>query len=149
MNGRNRGYTILELIIVIAILSIMTMIAIPRLNRMIADYRFKTDIVELKYDLLTMRNKALNEGKRYRVNFYPGTESYTLNSTGAVVTNLKTKKLSNGIDMLGTNFPDNQIFFTPTGSPSKGGSIFFKDKSGKRADMVIILATGKVYIKIY
>jgi len=62
-----RGFTLIELLISIAILSIITMIAMPSMSRFIVEMRVDNEISELHRLILTARNTAINTGKNVTV----------------------------------------------------------------------------------
>lgn len=56
------GFTLIELMIAIAVVAILTMVALPNLNSFTVRMRVDNEISELNRLLLTARNVAVNEG---------------------------------------------------------------------------------------
>lgn len=64
---RKQGFTLIEIMVSIAIVAIMTTIALPSLNTFIVKMRVDNEISELQRLLLTARNLAINTGKNTTV----------------------------------------------------------------------------------
>ena len=62
LSPKKNGFTIVELMIAIAVVAILTMIALPSLNNFTIRMRVDNEISELNRLLLTARNVAVNEG---------------------------------------------------------------------------------------
>jgi len=60
--SKNNGFTLVELMVAIAIVAILMMVALPNLNSFIVRMRVDNEISELNRLLLTARNIAVNEG---------------------------------------------------------------------------------------
>lgn len=58
-----RGFTLIELIVAIAIVAILSAIALPNMNNFLVKMRVDNEITELQRLLLTARNMAINTGK--------------------------------------------------------------------------------------
>src|SRR5258707_3864555 len=59
-----RGFTLIELMIVIVIMAIMLMIAVPNLREFVADQRVRTISSDLMADMAFARVKALEKSRR-------------------------------------------------------------------------------------
>lgn len=60
----NRGFTITELLIGLAIIGVITMVALPSLSDFIVKMRVDNQISEVQRLILTTRNTAINMGQR-------------------------------------------------------------------------------------
>jgi len=61
------GFTLVELIVAIAVVAIITTIALPNLNTFLVKMRVDNEITEMQRLLLTARNTAINTGKNTTV----------------------------------------------------------------------------------
>lgn len=64
---KKQGFTLLELMVAIAVVGILTAIALPSLNNFLVKMRVDNEITELQRLLLTARNMAINTGKNTTV----------------------------------------------------------------------------------
>lgn len=62
-----KGFTLIELIIAIAVVAILSAIALPSMNDFLAKMRVDNQITEMQRLLLTARNVAINTGKNTTV----------------------------------------------------------------------------------
>jgi len=63
LNIKQRAFTIVELLIGISIVAILTIIALPNLNKFIIELRVDNEISELHKLLLIARNTSVNSGR--------------------------------------------------------------------------------------
>lgn len=63
----SKGFTLVELLVSIAILAIITMLAIPSMSEYIVEMRVDNEISELHRLILTARNTAISSGKNVTV----------------------------------------------------------------------------------
>lgn len=62
-DDRLKGFTLLELIVTVAILGIVATLALPSFNELIADNRIRAITSELHSSLLKTRSEAIKRGK--------------------------------------------------------------------------------------
>lgn len=73
-----QGFTLLELIIVLALILLITAIAYPNLMSMYSDMRVKTGADHLRARLTEARSHAIDEGRPYRFAIVPGQGGYRI-----------------------------------------------------------------------
>ena len=152
MNGNirdknKRGYTLIELIVVIALIGIVLSVAIPSFTIMSRTAE-KKELMEFKRDLIFTRNSAVMDNQVYYFKINDVENQYTIfkNTKEGKSIIIKKKKLVNGI-ILKTNNLSNEVAFYPTGSPNKAGTIELSNKKGEKIYITITPATGKISLK--
>lgn len=139
-----KGYTLIELLIVIALFSILLSIALPNL----AFYRNimeRQEISEFKKDLLFARNSAIVENKSYTVAFNHERNSYNI-KTGSRPP-IKSKTFNHGLKLT-ENKLANSFIFTPSGATANSNTIYINTKKDKRYVVTLTPATGRIEIKL-
>jgi len=72
------AFTLLELVLVMAILAIMAALAIPSIDAMMAQNRLNAAVDQVRWAWSTARARALEEGLSYRFSIHPGENSYRI-----------------------------------------------------------------------
>lgn len=136
---QNRGMTLIELILVIAILGIITSICLPKNN--IRDYKLHSQAKLLTNEIRVIRHKVMTEGGFHGIILQ---ENYYMITNG--ITHSKIVELGEDI-YLGDNL-GKQVKFNPDGSPRNAGSIIIQDKKTmKYYDITIVPYTGRILLK--
>jgi type IV fimbrial biogenesis protein FimT len=160
-----KGFTIVELLIGIAIVGILTAIAGPSLGQFIVQSRVDNEISEIHRLVLTARNSAINSGKNVtlcslsgtscssnwhnELSIFTNSDNTLTNNNSYIVANedlIKVKgKIANGDSLV---FSQNIIIFAPTGRLVSGGNASFsycpKDNNDLSRGVEISLS-GRVY----
>lgn len=139
-----KGYTLIEILIVVALFSIILSIAVPKMGfyRILLE---KQEISELKKDLLYARNMAIVDNKSYTVYFKQEDNSYYIkakNSDSIV----KNKTLSSGLkfdnkDLVGS------FIFNPTGAAGNSDTLIIKTSTNKKYEIKLSPVTSRIEIK--
>jgi len=75
---KRRGYTVMEFMLVLAILVITTGMAIPMMDNLLASDKQKAAQDMLKSRLAEMRTRACEEGRAYRFSFTQNSDSFRI-----------------------------------------------------------------------
>lgn len=141
------GYTLLELLVVVALIAIVLSVAVPSLQT-IVNTKEKKELMEFKRDIIYARNSAVVENKIYILELNIKNNSYRISKVDKTTKIVKDVKFSNGIKLNRNNFGDT-INFLSTGAPSDSGTISMTNRKKQKIEITITPATGKVnlYIK--
>ena len=137
---QSRGMTLLEVIVVIAILGILTAICIPK--NTIRKYNLHSQAKLLTNEIRMIRYKTMTEG---------GSPIISLNRNNYKIlegsSHIKTVELGDNIS-LNNIVKMKKIRFSPSGSPRDAGSIRIEDKiTTDYYDITIVPYTGRVLLK--
>lgn len=93
---RQRGFTIAELMLVVAIIGLVAAITGPRFSNLVSALRSRGAADELATDLAWSRMTAVREGRTVSVRFATSTSySITLDNGTAILRTLRTRDLAN------------------------------------------------------
>lgn len=142
----SRGaYTLIELLIVLALFSLIIAIAVPNLG-IINNLKEKQEFNELKRDLLYIRNKAITENGHYEINIDIKKNKYEL-GIKSNKSSVKSKTFKSGLKFVqAKETTANQLVFSPSGAPSQSGTFVIMKKNGDRYRFSIVSVSGKLNI---
>lgn len=148
----HRGFTLVELIIVIAIIAIVGTISIPSFLRYSINANLKSAAREIASDILQSRARAISENRRQRIVFDMTNESYTLeerDDADSSWINPQTKTLSSfdsSIDINNSTFAGNTIILQTRGT-STTGTLTLINSRGSVATLTMYI-TGRPYVDV-
>ena len=142
------GFSLIELMIVIALISIVSAIAVPMWQRYAANTNLKTAAREVMADLSNAKQQAVEENLDvYRLTFNVAGNNYALSRTDTGVT-LWTKSLAsfgNGILIESVSFGGSEVRFQKRGTVSNG-HLILRNGLGSTATITVNI-TGKTYVE--
>lgn len=139
-----RGYTLIELVVVISLLGLMAGIALPDFKKNAANSNLKTAAFELAENIRLAQQKSIAEGLPYKIviDLERGDNYQILAGKQG-----KLVKLPKNVIFSWTSYTNvgKTIIFGPSGAPNQGGTIALTN--GDNTIYVIIsVATGRVRI---
>ncbi len=93
----NKGFTLAEMMVTIAIIGILAMVATPLTLRARTNMGLRSAVMDLQSNTLLAKSIALKENQNCRITFNQASNQYTISvidGGGAVVSNIKTVDLS-------------------------------------------------------
>jgi prepilin-type N-terminal cleavage/methylation domain-containing protein len=144
MKMNKKGVTLIELIVVIAIIAIGAVLAVPNLGPWLANYRLRTATRDIVSNLRTAQMKAVSNNVDYQVLFDGVARTYILrrDSGGGGVDEGTAQTLPSGISIV---LPvNNPLTFSPNSS-SNGGTVTLTNTRGTRR-ITVLPSTGRITI---
>jgi type IV fimbrial biogenesis protein FimT len=149
-----RGFSLVEMIIVIAILAIVLAIATPNFNKYIHNTNLKTAGRDLAGDIFNTKQTTAAQAVHYKIKLAKDANNYSIIKGGPngtddeYITTTATKSpgsLAGYITIDSTNYNSSQIVFEPRGTTS-AGSVTLKNDKGSTIKITTSLM-GKVSVE--
>ena len=112
---KNSGFTLIELMVTIAIIAVVTAITIPNIISWLPNHRLGTASRDILSVLQQVRLRAVKDNAVAFIQFNPGSNSYTVTLAN---TPAKSKNMPAGIDLNNTDFAGDLISFNGRGLPN-------------------------------
>lgn len=129
---RRQAFSLLEGLLVVAIVSLLSAVALPRYSRFTAQQRLESATRRVLLDLANTRRGAQLVSASRQISFSPATESYTqagvtdMNHPGQVAT-VRLDAEPYGAELVSALFGgDSVLVFNAYGSPDSGGTIVIR-----------------------
>ncbi len=152
--GRDRfpeGFSLLEIMVVVAVLALAAAIVVPNMLAWRTSLRLGSAVGELRTDLLSAKTLAAKENTTVTVQFYPSTGSYSIKHTnldGNPVV-VKTAFLPPGVS-IDQGDPEYSMGGSKTSFTSRGGAdsgtMVLTNSDGKKRK-ITISSLGKITLK--
>jgi len=140
--SRNKGYTIIELTIVVVIISLLLSLSLNGLYNLIQWSKLNRAAAILSSELKLAQSKAFYGGVYYKLQFWPTLDRYRIYRQTVLYKEIQLED----IDLFNTNFTDNNVYFYPNGVPSMGGTVTLKNKRGKVLYVIMTPVTARVRV---
>lgn len=153
----NSGFTLVELIVVLAVIGIGSTLAMFSIHRMLPDLRLKAAARDLQSDLNQARLRAIRENSYVSVRFDTGGNEYVvfidvngdMNIDGGTDTALKTVAMPKGVTMYAASFSGGvpRTRFDGRGIPNGLGGHVYMRNTGNNYRGISMTTIGKVTIQ--
>ncbi|MEK6193897.1 MAG: GspH/FimT family protein [Deltaproteobacteria bacterium] len=150
---KNRGFTLMELMIVIAIIAIMSSIAIPNFIGWLPERRLDAGAQDILQGLQKSRSKAIMTNRNVIVTFDAGNNSFIAfvdedasNDQSAGDLTIANRNMPAGVDLGVPDFVDlgNTVTFDNRGLPSTSGTVRLQNNNGTIQDIELYLSGHSV-----
>jgi type IV fimbrial biogenesis protein FimT len=148
---RKKGITLIELVVVMAIIGIGAVLLVPNIGGWIPNYRLRSASRDIASVLRTAQMKAISNNITYQVSFTPGAGTYVLQyqTTAGFVNEGSVQTLPPGIVISGITFPVVAGSYNAqfnTNSTSSTGSITLQNAKGSSKQISLTTATGRINV---
>jgi prepilin-type N-terminal cleavage/methylation domain-containing protein len=147
MKSNKRGVTLLELVVVFAIIAIGAVLAVPNIGPWITHYRLRTATRDITSTLRVAQMRAVSNNMEHRVSFDPVARTYILQrNSGGWVDEGAAQTLPTGIS-IATNF-GNTLTFNPNSSTTPGitSDITLQNTKGTQRIIRVLSSTGRIFL---
>lgn len=148
---KKKGFTLIELVIVISIMAILTGIGIPTFQNLLDKNKLNSALNQVEADLRKAQTMAKASGADYEVLFIPDKNVYYIYEHRSTSTaKLKeTITLPEVVKIYTNTAPDNKIVYYGAYATSEttGGTITFKTSRGNTGKVIVATITGRISIE--
>jgi prepilin-type N-terminal cleavage/methylation domain-containing protein len=137
--NQQKGFTLIELIIVMGIMGILATIAAPHFQNYIGNQNLKTAARGITSDFFATREKALSENVRYRITFDQASNSYTIargTAAGAPYVDQQTKLMTSYASYIKVD-ADQVVFFQTRGTVTACNFTISNTNNGSVANIIV------------
>lgn len=175
---RTSGFTVIELIVVVSIVTVLIAISVPAFTKWLPNYKLKGAAMDLYSRMQFAKSEAIRANSQYAVIFDPGNKQYKLVSGPGADGNFGAGGDDNEVEIIkvsdygfgivygngsatinmddgGGSFPadaisfnSNMVVFNGSGLCDNSGSVYLENDAN-RAYAVGALASGVVRIKVW
>jgi prepilin-type N-terminal cleavage/methylation domain-containing protein len=150
------GFTLIELIVTIAICAILSSIAVPGITKLLSMYRLKSEIRNIASNMNNARFQAISTNREHKIEFSVTNNTYKIfvgnRSNGSDVWRLQGDFSTDKISIDSNTFTNNEVVFRPNGSVVDDSStddrrLVLKNSDNKEYECRIIFATGNIHVE--
>jgi type IV fimbrial biogenesis protein FimU len=155
-NTNNRGFTMLEMMIVVVIIGIFASMAVPSFLNYIPKMKLRGESKEKVNYLRQARSKAITDNSQYgvffdvdndRIVYFKDTGSPELSTYNSASDSLMHAPIPCGanVEMINSSLINNCVIFYANGSASTSGSIMIHNsQTGDSYTISLLASTGRI-----
>ena len=144
--NRNKGYTLIELMVVVGIIALLLGLSLNGLNNLIQWNKLNVAAALLSSELKNTQSMAFYEGIYYKIDFWESLDRYRIYKQKEVYYEVYKDIQLEDIDLFNTNYTDDKVYFYPNGVPSMGGTVTLKNKIRKVLYVIMTPVTARVRV---
>jgi len=141
-NSDSKGYTLIELMVVVGIISLLLAFSINALDNLQQWNKLSTAAALLSSELKNTQSRAFYEGVYYKLQFWPTLDRYGIYKQSELIEDIQLKD----VNLFNTNFTNNNLYFYSNGVPGQGGTVTLKNKRGKVLYVIMTPVTARIRI---
>ena len=135
MSKARHGFSVLELVVALALAGILAAIALPGWSRLLPAYQLDGSVRQVQSELHSIKMRAVSENTAFQLAYLADASQYTIHSDGKV---LAAKPLPEGIVITKAG----AISFSPRGT-ADANRVRLRSSTGL-CKQVVVSATGRV-----
>ncbi len=146
--GKTGGFSLIELIIAVALVAIVSAIAVPQFQRYSANADLKTAAREVAGDLFNVRQMTVAENLNvYRLTFNVVSNSYALSrsDTGVTLWTKSPSSIGNGIRLSTATFGGTGVASFHGRGTMTNGTVKLRNEIGSEATITVNI-TGRTHV---
>jgi general secretion pathway protein H len=146
---RKRGVTLVELVVVMAIIALGAVLVVPNLGTWINYYRLRSATRDITSALRTAQMKAVSNNISYRVTFDTGANSFVLEyqASGGFKPEGPRQQLPPGVTLTDVSFSGGKAYAVfNRDSSSSSGHVTIANSKGMRRTITVSSTTGRVRV---
>jgi prepilin-type N-terminal cleavage/methylation domain-containing protein len=138
----SRGFTLIEIIVVVALIAMLSTIILPDFKSNLRDYRLNIAARQMAQNIRLVQQKAMSEGVPWRIVFHSSSNNYKINQGFKL---WKQVNLPDGVEFVYIGFSEKTLTFYPSGAAVPAGTVKLTNNS-KSLYIIVSVATGRVRI---
>jgi len=143
-----KGFTLVEAIIVIFIISIVTAIAIPQFQKMATNANLRAAARDLVADFSSLKQRAMSENMAYKITFNDAEDinNYAIQQKEGATIQIKTPALFGGIRIFSASFGRGKTINFHTRGTASAGHVVLVDERNSTATITVNFA-GRIHVR--
>lgn len=136
MRKTEAGFTLLEVMVAMAIMATISAIAVPNIIGWLPGYRLRSAVGDIRSNLQLARSRAIKENRSYEVVFNTGGTTYDIkDGTGNTVKTVDLNSYGSGIRYVVSlvTYPNDKVVFNPAGLNTPNGYVTIQNNRGDQA----------------
>ena len=155
MKNKMAGFTMLELMVAVAIVGVLGATSVPSLSRWVDNQRVNSGSLGVRSALMLARSTAIEKNSNVVVVFTKGIgggftvfvdDGNLTREAGELV--VKQGTMPSGVSVYNTGFSDEKVCYNPMGFPVKAGTVYLKNAKATQYQRVTLAAAGSVKITV-
>ena len=143
-----KGFTLVEAIIVIFIIGIVTAIAIPQFQKMATNAKLRAAARDLMADFSRLKQRAMSENMAYKITFNDTEDinNYAIQQKDGLTIQIKTPAWFGAIRILSATFGRGKTITFHTRGTASAGHVVLVDERNSTATITVNFA-GRTHVR--